>query len=71
MIADKLNLEVEDEKDMLEDQITLQEQFCKEYYSKNKNYLPKDQKGINIIYYYKEYSRCLENKLKNIADKSF
>jgi len=43
--------------------MTLREQFCKEYYKDNKNYLPDDQKGIEIGH--KEYARWLETKLQN------
>lgn len=51
------------EKGKSHQRILLREQFCKEYYSKNKNYLPEEQKGIDLILYYKEYSIWLEENL--------
>ena len=49
----------------------LREQFCKEYYDKNKNYLPEEQRGIKISpFYWKEYALWLEIHLQNTSSNS-
>ena len=49
----------------------LREQFCEEYYDKNKDYLPEEQRGIKISpFYWKEYARWLETKLQNAPSNS-
>lgn len=50
--------------------MSLQEQFCKEYYKKNKQFLDKEQLGIDIRFYYKEYARWLETKIQNTSSNS-